>query len=352
LGSSASGISANISGLLANTTYYFQLQATSSAGAASGSINSFKTNSAGQAPTPVTGSATAVTTNSATLGGTVNPNGLDTHFWFLYGASSSLSGASQTPSQDLGSGSSASGISANISGLSANTTYYFQLQASSSAGVASGAINSFKTNAAEQAPTASTGSASAVTVNSATLGGTVNPNGLDTHFWFLYGTSSSLSGASQTPSQDLGSGSSASGISANISGLSANTTYYFQLQTSSSAGVASGAINSFKTNAAKPPTPTGLSPGSVSAPGTTVTTLIPTVGWNASPGATQYSVAVVQISTGATVVAQTVSTTSLTCPSLENGVTYISQDYRVLTKLTTAPPFTTIHYFLSVFIFS
>jgi hypothetical protein len=152
-------------------------------------------------PGMVTGSATAVTTNSATLGGTVNPNGLDTHFWFLYGASSSLSGASQTPSQDLGSGSSASGISANISGLSANTTYYFQLQATSSAGVASGAINSFKTNAAEQAPTASTGSASAVTVNSATLGGTVNPNGLDTHFWFLYGASSSLSGPARHPAK-------------------------------------------------------------------------------------------------------------------------------------------------------
>lgn len=36
-------------------------------------------------PAVSTGSPTSITTNSATFGGTVNPNGLDTHFWFLYG---------------------------------------------------------------------------------------------------------------------------------------------------------------------------------------------------------------------------------------------------------------------------
>lgn len=153
---------------------------------------------------------------------------------------------------------------------------------------------SFTVTAAAPPPTASTGSATSITANSATLGGTVNPNGLDTHVSFLYGTSSSLSGASQTGSQDLGSGASASSVSANVTGLAANTTYYFQLQATSTAGTAAGSIVSFKTSTATPANPvqitkinvaaggvdiaqntwieihgTGLAPASVPAAGTT-----------------------------------------------------------------------------------
>ena len=238
--------------LAAGTTYYWEVQSSSPSqyGTWSG-IYSFKT-AASQLPTVSTGSASAITSNSATLGGTVNPDGLDTHYLFLYGTSSSLSGASQTSSFDMGSGTSASTISANIAGLTANTTYYYELQASNNAGTTTGSIATFKTNAAGQPPTVTTGSASAITSNSATLGGTVNPNGLDTHYLFLYGTSSSLSGASQTSSYDLGVGTSASAISANISGLTANTTYYFELQASNSAGTKTGSIASFKTSSSLP----------------------------------------------------------------------------------------------------
>jgi hypothetical protein len=150
----------------------------------------------------------------------------------------------------------------------------------------------------------------------------VNPNGLDTHYLFLYGTSSSLSGASQTPSYDMGSGTSASAISANIGGLTANTTYYFQLQASNSAGTTKGSISSFKTSVAVPATPTGLSPGGSSPPGTTVTTLTPMLTWNASLGATAYSVAVSMVG-GGTVLAQNVPTNSVACPTLQNGATYM-----------------------------
>lgn len=99
-------------------------------------------------PTVSTGAATSITATGAALGGTVNPNGLDTHVFFIYGSSNSLSGASQTPTQDIGSGASASAISANITGLVANTTYHFQLQATSSAGTVTGSIVSFQTSAA------------------------------------------------------------------------------------------------------------------------------------------------------------------------------------------------------------
>jgi hypothetical protein len=117
---------------------------------------------------------------------------------------------------------------------------------------AAGAMRTVTGTGMPVAPTVTTGAASSVTSNSATLGGTVNPNGAATQFWFLYATNSSLSGATKTGVQSLGSGTSASAISANIAGLAAGTTYYYQLQASNSAGTSSGGIQSLTTLAATP----------------------------------------------------------------------------------------------------
>ncbi len=100
------------------------------------------------APATATAVATAVTATTATLAGTVNPNGADTHTWFLWGTSSSLSGATQTPAQDLGLTASNQAVSANITALAASTTYYYQAVAQNSLGTTSGAIFSFTTTPA------------------------------------------------------------------------------------------------------------------------------------------------------------------------------------------------------------
>ena len=72
-------------------------------------------------------------------------------------------------------------------------------------------------------PTVSTGASSNVTSSGATVSGTVNPNGADTHAWFQYGTSSTLAGASSTTMQDLGSGTSNVAVNAALTGLTSNT---------------------------------------------------------------------------------------------------------------------------------
>lgn len=71
-----------------------------------------------------------------------------------------------------------------------------------------------------------------------------------------------------------------------------------------------------------PPAPTGLSPGSTVPPGVTVNTLTPTLSWNASPGATGYSVAIINNSTEASFVAN-IATTSIISPTLTSGATYV-----------------------------
>ena len=72
--------------------------------------------SASSKPTVTTGTATNVTSNSATLNGTVNANGLSTTAWFNYGITSgSYTGTSTTQSV---SGSSDTSVSIYVSGLS------------------------------------------------------------------------------------------------------------------------------------------------------------------------------------------------------------------------------------------
>ena len=83
-GTTAQAASANLTGLTANTLYYYRAVATGAGGTVDGSASSFLTT---PAPTVVTGPATAVTSTSATLNSTVNPNGTATAPAFQYSTS-------------------------------------------------------------------------------------------------------------------------------------------------------------------------------------------------------------------------------------------------------------------------
>ncbi len=76
-------------------------------------------------------------------------------------------------------------------------------------------------------PEATTGAASEVQLAQATLNGTVNPRGTDTHYYFQYGKTEEY--GSSTASTDLGSGMSSTPVSATIAGLSEATTYHYRV---------------------------------------------------------------------------------------------------------------------------
>jgi hypothetical protein len=249
-GTAAVPVTAFATGLFANTAYYFQAIAQNSGGTAQGSILSFAT-TAGP-PAVSTSAATSVTSSNASLPGSVNPNGLDTQVWFLYGTNSSLSGAASTPAQDIGSGTAPVPANANVTGLAANTPYYFQAVAQNSAGTSQGSILTFTTTSFDQPPTVATYPATSIASNSATLAGVVSPGGSDTLVWFLYSTNSSMSDALSTPPQDVGSGTVPVPFTANITDLAANVPYYFQAVAQNGAGTAQGSVVTFTTKTPAP----------------------------------------------------------------------------------------------------
>jgi len=96
-------------------------------------------------PTVTTDAASAVTTTSATLHGTVNPNGETlSDCQFEYGTTESY-GASLPCTSLPGSGESPVPVSTPITALSGGTTYYFRVVATNAAGTSYGSGQTFKT---------------------------------------------------------------------------------------------------------------------------------------------------------------------------------------------------------------
>src|SRR5258708_16590945 len=107
-------------------------------------------------------------------------------------------------------------------------------------------------------------------------------------------------------------------------GLTNGATYLWAVAASNSAGPGpTSAVVFFTVNVATvPPAPTGLTPGGASTPGPTVTTLTPTLSWNASAGAATYTVAMSQVG-GGSVCAMTVTTTSAERTALLQSPTHL-----------------------------
>jgi hypothetical protein len=226
-------------------------------------------------PTVVTGAASSVTTNRASLAGTVDPNGSPTTWSFQYGTSTSY--GAQTGTRGAGSGTGTENVSANLRGLTAGTLYHYRLVAVNGSGETDGTDQTF-TTAAAPAPTAVTGAAMGVGAKTATLTGAVTPNGSPTTYSFQYGTSTSY--GSQTGTRDAGNGTATMNVSAHLYGLSAGTLYHFRLVASNGAGTTDGADQTFTTATA--PTPTVVT-GAASSITTNRASLAGTVDPNGSP---------------------------------------------------------------------
>jgi hypothetical protein len=241
-GSSAVAVSTNLSGLSAGTTYHFRLVATNSGGTTVGSDQAFTTL---MKPTVTTGAATTVVETSATLDGTVDPNGSSTTYHFEYGTTTSYGSQSPAVDASAGSGSSAVPVSTGLSGLNAGTTYHFRLVATNAAGTSVGGDQTFATLVK---PSVTTGSATFVGETSGTLNGSVDPNGSTTTYHFEYGPTTSYGSQSPAVDASAGSGSSPVAVSTSLSGLSAGTTYHFRLVAANAAGLTFGADQTLTTS--------------------------------------------------------------------------------------------------------
>jgi len=125
-------------------TFWFTTQYIGSGGSRKTKIASFKYNFA---PLAVTLPADNITPVSATLHGTVNPNGIATDYHFEYG-NTPVSMNLSTPAVSAGSGTTSVDVSADVTGLLSDTNYFFKIVAVSTGGSTNGSKIKFTTPAA------------------------------------------------------------------------------------------------------------------------------------------------------------------------------------------------------------
>jgi hypothetical protein len=143
-GSTPVAVSRHVEALTPETKYYYRLVAKDSGGVseAFGDVT----------PGPNIGSefVTEVTSTSAALHTSIDPNGDDTHYYFEYGTSSAYGSyaPAEPPGVDLGAAKGAQALSPVVVGLQASTVYHYRVVATQEGEAFTGPDRTFTTQSA------------------------------------------------------------------------------------------------------------------------------------------------------------------------------------------------------------
>ena len=120
-------------------------------------------------------------------------------------------------------------------------TYRYRLLVSNANGTPYGTVQSFKF----QPPTVEALSSSGLTAESADLSATVNPQGIDTHYHFEYGTSTAYGSSAPVAEADLGSANLPHPVEVHITGLEKHVTYHFRVVATNALGTTASEDQTF-----------------------------------------------------------------------------------------------------------
>lgn len=184
--------------------------------------------------------------NTATVNGTVNPEGADTQYFFEYGTTTSY--GLTTPEQSAGSGVLDVPVQAVLSGLTASTTYHYRLVATSGDDRVEGDDRTFTTAAAPRNPAApSISRLSAVdrTPTTARLTARIDANRAATSWHVEWGLTSGL--GRRTPEQTIPARDGGVPVSVTLDDLPVHRRIYWRVVASNSAGLRRTGTASFTT---------------------------------------------------------------------------------------------------------
>jgi hypothetical protein len=273
-------VSAHIAGLGLNTPYYYRLIAANNNGSTPGEPQSFISFKQAPSVNDKPAFASNVTQLSATLNGTLDPNSAPAGYHFAYGTTTAYGSSIPVPDQIVQAATADVAVAQELTGLQPGTTYHFALVADGPGGESVGPDETFQTPPVLP-PAVGTGAAGEVTVDGASLTGSVDPQGWETSYYFQYGTSTAY--GSRWPSLDvtLGGLSGGQAVESSLQNLQPGTVYHYRLVARNPGGTSYGPDQTFTTleypasviqEAPILKTPIGINPepgqsGSTKAPG-------------------------------------------------------------------------------------
>lgn len=241
----------SITGLNSNTKYYYRAFVKFSSNTYYyGGVQYFTTDSSSSTDKPevTTDAAEDIGNDSATLNGVIDSAGDSdiTSYGFYWGASTS-SMTKEEIGDESDSMNDGDSFDYDLSDLDTDTKYYFKAYATNDAGTTYGTVKYFTTDDSGT-PTLTTKTATDVGDDTATLNALVGSAGNDdiTEYGFYYGTSSSCSSKKKVGTTDVSDDDT---YDYTLSGLSADTKYYFKAYAKNSDGTAYGSVQYFTTDA-------------------------------------------------------------------------------------------------------
>jgi hypothetical protein len=224
-GTGEASVVAEVAELLPGRTYHYRIVGENEDGANAGVIRTFATLPAVEGLS--TGPVKNIAPEGATVTGTLNPDGFDTHYYFQWGASSAYGNTIPAPpGTDAGSGTSLVEAETTVSGLIPNSTYHYRLVGDNSFGVTYGADETFTTSGP---PRITLAPVSGIGQHEATIQAQINPDQLATTYHFEYGETTAYGTEVPLGGEAIGAGFVPVPVSASLSGLKVGTTYHYRV---------------------------------------------------------------------------------------------------------------------------
>jgi hypothetical protein len=191
------------------------------------------------APDVATEGTSEVKGKSATIEGSVDPNGValsDCRFEYGTESTEEPSASCEPSAGSIPADSAIHPVSAHLTGLQPGTTYHYRLSAANAGCLvcrSTGAEASFTTL---PPPSVTEAEATSVTATSAVLQAEIDPKGADTKYHFEWGPTTSYSNTVPIPDGVIPASAGKTEVSAVIEGLSANKTYHWRIVASNENG--------------------------------------------------------------------------------------------------------------------
>lgn len=231
-------VSAELTGLNTGSTYHYAFVASNATGTGLGINRTVR-------PAAVLGLDTegvsGVNDGSATLNGSLDPDGIATQYHFEYGLVGELT---QSTPPVAASGSGDQPVSAAVSNLKPGAVYSYRLVGANSLGTTRGVIKTFRVAGP---PSIAGVRATEVRETSAQLNARINPGGYPTTYRFEYGKTTDYGSTIPIPpvEGDAGEGADFAPVSNQLEGLEPGVTYHFRVVATNQWGDTVGADTTF-----------------------------------------------------------------------------------------------------------
>src|ERR1700722_8821336 len=189
--------------------------------------------------------ATNLTPESERLETSIYPCDLEAHYYLEYGTTEAY--GSKTAESAVPAAWGAVKVSATIAGLQHSIPYHWRVVVKTGNGTADGVDHEFTIPYYAEVKEERV---SDVGLTEATLNGEVRPVGVQTNYYFEYGTTAAY--GSKTAEVSVGSGGEFVAVSAPLAGLAPGTRYHYRLVATNSRGTTVGEGKEFETLGGKP----------------------------------------------------------------------------------------------------